>query len=35
MKLFEDRYKIMKTNLKNSKQKIFILQDEILVQKNN
>ncbi len=34
MNIFEKRYKIMKTNLKNSKQEIFDLKNEILIQKN-
>ncbi len=33
MILFEDRYKIMKINLKNSKQEILKLRNDILDQK--
>ena len=35
MILFEDRYKTMKINLKNSKQEILNLKNEILIQKYN
>ncbi len=35
MIIYEKRYKTMKINLKNSKQEIFNLKYDILIQKNN